>query len=291
VATELHLDNPAGRLHYTLERFATHRDIQIVQSWASALEVEEANVPRALIGVQDLIDDTKRAYQWTGTTMFSGLPDRLDEVRTLLFHPAQPWTAAVSATLPADWDFILRDLRNVSHLLHERGMQSNIPDQGDIAEMIETVRRLIVSVTESDLLPPDLKELLLHQLSQALATLEKWWVHGPDKIRLDVWAVATTVAAAERVMDGQPTDRQRTKKMRLLVEPIKNWAAVALVAFSVINSGALTIGTVEHALGLSAPAAATQVDVKVELEQPPSPSLPADTDGDPATPGEGAPNR
>lgn len=274
MAEEPHLDNPAGRLHAVLERFGANRDSQIIASWNSALAVEPPKVPRALIGVADLIDDTKQAYHDTRLTMFPELPERLDAIGAMLFQPSHPMTGAVKAILPTDWDFALNDIRNLSLFLNQKGMQSRTPDDAEVAALVQTARDLIAAVTNSDALPPEWKALLIRQLTEVLTTFELWRVEGAEKVRMDVLAVATTVAAYERTVAASEPGKEPPEKVSAIFGPIKTWAAIALAAFAVVSSGAQAIGTVEHALGLLPPPAATQVDVKVELptlEQPASP--------------------
>ncbi len=260
-----YLDNPAGRLHNVLQRFGSHRESPIIAAWNSALGVEAAKVPSGLIGVAGLIDETKKAYESTGLMMFAELPGRLDQIGSMLFQTGQPMSAAARVILPPDFDSILQDILNLSRYLNQYDEQSKLPDEAEVADLVKTARDLIAAVTISDALVPELKALLIRQLSEALATLEMWWVDGPEKVRLEVLAVAATVAACEPEAANRPPG-----KASATFEPIKQWAAAALMAFALVNSGAQAINTGGRALGLLPPPAATQVDVEVEPEPPTS---------------------
>lgn len=282
MADEPYLDNPAGRLHNVLQRFGSHRDSQIIAAWNSALGVEPAKVPHGLIGVARLIDETKEVYEATGLKMFAELPGRLDQIGSMLFQTGQPLSAAVKVILPRDFDSILQDILNLSRYLNQYGARSAIPGDAEVAELVKTAQNLIIAVTNSDVLLPELKALLIRQLTEVLATLELWRVDGPEQVRVEVLAVAATVAACEpTVAANQPPE-----KVSAIFEPIKHWAAAALVAFALVNSGAQAIDTAGHALGLLPLPAATQVDVKVELEPPTSDALPPDTKPNSHTPAE-----
>lgn len=226
-------------------------------------------MPYGLIGVAGLIDETKKAYEATGLMMFAELPGRLDQIGLMLFQTGHPMSAAVNVVLPPDFDSILQDILNLSRYLNQYGAQSRIPDDAEVADLVKTARDLITAVTNSDALLPELKALLIRQLIEVLATLELWRVDGPEKVRVEVLAVAATVAASEPIVAAN----QPPEKVGDIFESIKQWAAAALMAFALVNSGAQAIGTAGHALGLLPPPAATQADVKVELEPPTSDAL------------------
>jgi hypothetical protein len=266
VAEEPHLDNPAGRLHALLERFGSHRESQIIAAWNSALGVEPPNVPRALIGVAGLVEDTKQACNDTGETMFVELPGRLDVVSSILFQPTYPMSAAVSNILPIDWDFILKDIRGLSRFLNQHGVHSKMPDYAEVAELVKAARDLIAAVTNSDALPPEVKTLLIQQLMQVLATLEQVRIYGPEKVRLDVLAVAATVYACEpKVAASHPAT-----KVSSIFDPIKSWAATVLTAVAIIGNTGAAVLTWDHVFQGQLEAPAAHVDVTIESSGEPS---------------------
>lgn len=239
---EPYLDNPAGRLHEVLQRFGSHRDSQIIAGWNSALGVEPPNVPRALIGVLDLIGDTKQAYADSALPMFPDLPERLDAIAEMLFQTANPMTAAVKAILPPDWDFVLKDILNLSLYLNLHGAHSKIPDLAEVAELVQATRDLMAAITNSDALPPEVQALLIHQLTQVLTTLEQVRIYGPEKVRLDVLAVAATAYACEpKVAASRPAE-----KVRSTFDPIRKWAGIVLTAVAITGSTGATVLTWEQ---------------------------------------------
>jgi hypothetical protein len=267
VPDEPYLDNPAGRLYWALQRFGSHRDSQIIAAWNSALNVEPAKVPRALVGVADLIEDTKRAYSDSDLPpMFRDLPERLDAIGGMLFQTGAPMTAAVNAILPPDWDFVLKDILNLSLHLNKHGTHWKIPDVAEVADLVQSTRDLMAAVTNSDALPPEIKALLLRQLLQVLNTLEQVNVYGPEKVRLDVLAVAATAYACEpRVAAGHSA-----AKVRSTFDPIKNWMATVLTAVAIVgNTGAAALNW-DHVFQPQLEAPAPHIDVTVDTSGAPS---------------------
>ncbi|MGH2859926.1 MAG: hypothetical protein ACRDLT_00300 [Solirubrobacteraceae bacterium] len=207
------------------------------------------------------------------------MPERLDEINAMLFQTGHPMKAAVKAILPADYDFVLKGIRNLSRFLKQNGMQSKVPDFAEVAELVQAARDLIAAVTNSDELPPEVKALLIQQLTQVLTTLEQVRIYGPEKVRLDVLAVAATVYACEpKLAASHPAT-----KVKAIFDPIKNWAATVLTAVAIIGNTGAAVLTWDHVFQ---PQLAPAAHVDVTIDSSGEPSLPPETATGTGTPAE-----
>lgn len=177
----LSLTNPAGRLHYLLQRYDSNPDQSIINAWAYALEVEPQDVHLHLGSVGNLLRDAKRAARETDDDAWAPMEGHLTTLATCVFPTGVTWNDAVSHVRPDP--AAMQMLAGLSSTLQARDeADGKVPTEDERDDLIGQVRELMEEVAAADL-PPQIRRGLIDRLADMLEALEHVAVGGPDAIR------------------------------------------------------------------------------------------------------------
>jgi hypothetical protein len=213
--------NPAGRLHDLLSRFAENGRLSTQAAWAAVLEVEEQDVPMYLSDVARLLREVRDAAQETGRDAFDPIPGHLVTLSKAIFPVSEPFAGRASNVAPDPT--AMQALKMLSAYLEDFAPDGEIPDELD--ELLDEVRALMDAVVEADL-PVDIRRGLLHRLGDVLAAIEHVKVGGPDDVRRAAEALALSAILYEDDADSDAAVFSR----------LKTFAKKAWVAFTVTTS-------------------------------------------------------
>lgn len=213
-------DNPAGRLHYLLNRFSSDRDEAIITAWARALEVEQSEVHYQLGRVAALLDDVRTAAKETGSPAFEGMPRHLDALAGSIFPIDEAFGAPVANVAPDQ--NAMEMLAALSYALKISAPEGTIPSEEDLSVLKASASDLVDEIQSADL-PAEIRRALLHRLAEMLEALEHLEVGGPDAVRRAAEALAATAAIYAE-------DAQSPEMLRKVADVARHTWAVFKVA-------------------------------------------------------------
>ncbi len=222
-------ENPAGRLHDLLVRFAREPTKSMRGAWAGVLEVEEAEVPYHLGGIASLLSDVRREAAETGSPAYDPMPSHLSALARSILPVDRGLDAAVQDVLPDAT--AMQMLLTLSYALSIGAPDERIPELDELHDLQESVSELIDDVSRADL-PPSVKRALLHRLAEMLEALEHLEIGGPEGVR----RAAESVAAAAAIYAGEAPDRATVGKVATVARKV--WTAFAVA--TTVASSALT---------------------------------------------------
>lgn len=188
------LHNPAGRLHELLKQFGTKQELDIRAAWAEVLDVSENEVALHIGDVASLLRDAQAAAKETGLDAFDSIPGHLQALSRSIFPVDVPFTKLASHVSP---DPTAMDaLKMLSAYLEKTAPEGQIPDAAEVEDLRSGFIDLVDAVTDADL-PPDIRRVILHRLSDMIVALEHLNVGGPDAIRRAAEALAVSAMLYE----------------------------------------------------------------------------------------------
>lgn len=213
-------ENPAGRLHDLLVRFANEPKKSMREAWAGVLDVDESEVPYYLGGVASLLPDVRRAAAQTGSPAYDPMPSHLNALARSILPVDRGFDAAVQDVLPDAT--AMQMLLTLSYALSIGTPEERIPELDELNELRKSVSELINDVSKADL-PPNVKHALLHRLAEMLEALEHLEIGGPEGVR----RAAESVAAAAAIYAGEAADQATVGKIATVARNV--WTAFAVV--------------------------------------------------------------
>lgn len=227
--------NPAGRLHELLTRFAGQPERSIQAAWADVLDAGEEEVALYLGDVASLLRDVRDAASETGVDAFDPIPGNLTTLSRSIFPVDVPFIEAAARVAPDPT--AMQMLKMLSAYLETTAPEGKIPEPAEVEDLRLGFAELIDTVTAADL-PPDIRRALLHRLSDMITALEHLKVGGPDAVRRAAEALAISAMLYEEDADddsGVFTRLRSAAQKAWVAFTITTTLAGAVIAFDRIT--------------------------------------------------------
>ena len=227
-----YLDNPAGRLHNLLERYAQHSKSAFQQAWALTLDVPTEDVPLYLGDITALMRDVTRAATGTDDPAYAPIAGHVRMLSECVSPANLAWNQP--ATNAAPNPTAMQSLLMFSSYLHSVGPDGDLPDAQTLADLVAQVSDLIEGVKAADI-EASVKHLLLDRLAEVYRALNHLDIGGTDAARAAMDALAMTTAVYGS-----------TVKDKDLVDKFKKTLKTLYVTFAIAVTLADGIPTLDH---------------------------------------------
>lgn len=224
------LDNPAARLHALLRHFGdAPGDISVQAAWAGTLDVPENEVHLHLGAVGVLLMHVQRAAEEADDPddpTWTQLPGYLAALGGCIFPTQVPLTHAAKELRPDPTSIQIPKSLAFGLRVQDDG---RIPDDDELARLIEQVQTPMTEVGKADL-PPAVRRGLLDRLAEMLEALNHLDIGGPDAAK----RAAESLALAAMVQEvAQPETKSLMQRLKMTA---KATIAAVIVVGSASNS-------------------------------------------------------
>ena len=133
--------NPAGRLHDLLTRFAEHPRNSAVQAWALVLDIGEDEVAMHLGDVASLLRSVLDAAQETGLDAFDPIPAHLPALSRSIFPLTSPLNDEARKVAPDPQ--AMQALKMLSAYLDQTAPEGMVTGEDELDALRASLRQLI----------------------------------------------------------------------------------------------------------------------------------------------------
>lgn len=238
--------------------------MSIAEAWGQVLGVRSEEVYLHLGDVGNLLAETRRAAQDTGSAHWQAMNAHLDTLGQCVFPLEVAFSNPVEHLRP-DGN-AMQMLGALSFALQLASREGQIPAADEIEELRSGVRDLLTEVAKADI-PAEIRRVLLDRLTEVFEALEHLGIGGPNAVRKAAEALAISAILYE----------EESSNAHSVFQKVKQTAKVTWVAFTVATQVATAVLTWDRVVELPALGAGTE-----QRQLPAGPQPPAVQESTPA---------